>query len=86
MELLQQFEAAKELTKTFTEKPDNETLLKLYSLYKQGAEGDVNIEEPTNMFDFVGKAKYNAWNALKGTNKEAAIQSYIDLVNELAKK
>jgi diazepam-binding inhibitor (GABA receptor modulator, acyl-CoA-binding protein) len=83
MELQQQFEAAKELTKTFTEKPDNETLLKLYSLYKQGAEGDINIEEPSNMFDFVGKAKYNAWNALKGTSKESAMQSYINLVNEL---
>jgi diazepam-binding inhibitor (GABA receptor modulator, acyl-CoA-binding protein) len=86
MELQQQFDAAKEQTKSFTEKPDNETLLKLYSLYKQGAEGDINIEEPTNMFDFVGKAKYNAWNALKGTSKEAAMQSYIDLVNEIAKK
>jgi diazepam-binding inhibitor (GABA receptor modulator, acyl-CoA-binding protein) len=84
MELLQQFEAAKALTKTFNIKPDNETLLKLYSLYKQGAEGDVNIEEPSNMFDFVGKAKYNAWSTLKGTSKEIAMQSYVDLVNELA--
>jgi diazepam-binding inhibitor (GABA receptor modulating acyl-CoA-binding protein) len=83
MELLQQFEAARELTKTFTEKPDNETLLKLYSYYKQGSEGDVNIDEPTNMFDFVGKAKYNAWNSLKGTPKEEAMQKYIDLVHQV---
>jgi diazepam-binding inhibitor (GABA receptor modulator, acyl-CoA-binding protein) len=83
MELQQQFEAARELTQTFTEKPDNQTLLKLYSYYKQGSEGDVNIEEPTNMFDFVAKAKYNAWNALKGTSKEEAMQKYIDLVKEV---
>ena len=86
MELIQQFEAAKELTKSFTEKPDNETLLILYSLYKQGAEGDVNIDEPSNMFDFVGKAKYNAWNGLKGTSSDVAMQSYINLVNALVNK
>jgi diazepam-binding inhibitor (GABA receptor modulator, acyl-CoA-binding protein) len=83
MELQQQFEAARELTKTFTQKPDNETLLKLYSYYKQGSEGDVNIEEPTNMFDFVGKAKYNTWHSLKGITKEDAMQKYIDLVHEV---
>lgn len=83
MELQQQFEAARELTKTFAQKPDNETLLKLYSYYKQGSEGDVNIDEPTNMFDFVAKAKYNAWNSLKGTSKEEAMKKYIDLVHQV---
>ena len=86
MELIKQFEAAKELTKSFTEKPDNETLLKLNYLYKQGAEGDVNIDEPSNMFDFVGKAKYNAWSGLKGTSSDVAMQSYINLVNALVNK
>lgn len=83
MELQQQFEAAVAESKTLAQKPDNETLLKMYSLYKQGAEGDVNIDEPTNMFDFVGKAKYNAWNALKGMSKEDAMNTYINLVKEL---
>ena len=62
----------------------DQTLQKfLYSYYKQGSEGDVNIDEPSNPFDFVAKAKYNAWHSLKGTAKEEAMQKYIDLVNEL---
>ncbi len=83
MELNEKFTAALADSKTLSEKPDNETLLKIYSLYKQGSEGDINIEEPTNMFDFVAKAKYNAWHELKGVSKEAAMQQYIDLVAKL---
>ncbi|MBL0147066.1 MAG: acyl-CoA-binding protein [Chitinophagaceae bacterium] len=83
MELQQQFEAAVAQSKTLSQKPDNETLLKLYSLYKQATDGDINIDEPTNMFDFVGKAKYNAWNELKGTSKEDAMNNYITLVQQL---
>jgi diazepam-binding inhibitor (GABA receptor modulating acyl-CoA-binding protein) len=63
----------------------NENLLLLYSLYKQATEGDVNIEKPTNFFDFPGIAKFNAWEGLKGTTKEAAMQKYIDLVASLGK-
>ncbi len=83
MELQQQFEAAVAASKTLTEKPDNETLLQLYSLYKQGTEGDINIEPPSNPFDFVNKAKFTAWEGLKGTAKDAAMQQYIDLVTKL---
>jgi acyl-CoA-binding protein/ribosomal protein S18 acetylase RimI-like enzyme len=86
MDLQQQFEEAKELSKTLSEKPDNETLLQLYSLYKQGSEGDVNSEAPSNPFDFVARAKYEAWEALKGKTKGEAMQSYIDLVKKLAAK
>lgn len=63
----------------------NENLLKLYSLYKQATDGDVNIEKPTNFFDFPAIAKFNAWEELKGTTKEVAMQKYIDLVASLAK-
>lgn len=63
----------------------NENLLLLYSLYKQATEGDVNIEKPTNFFDFPAIAKYNAWESLKGTTKEDAKQKYIDLVASLGK-
>lgn len=83
MEFQQQFEQAVANSKTLNEKPDNETLLKLYSLYKQATEGDVNTEAPTNPFDFVNKAKYNAWESLKGITKEAAMQQYVDLVAKL---
>jgi acyl-CoA-binding protein len=57
--------------------------LKLYSLYKQGTEGNVNTEAPSNPFDFVGRAKYEAWEKLNGKTKEEAMQEYVDLVNQL---
>jgi acyl-CoA-binding protein len=83
MELVQQFEDAVASSKTLNERPSNDTLLQLYSLYKQASEGDVNAEPPSNPFDFVAKAKYEAWEALKGTSKEKAMQDYIDLINKL---
>jgi acyl-CoA-binding protein len=52
-------------------------------IYKQASTGDVNTEPPSNPFDFVNKAKHDAWAALKGKTKEAAMQEYIDLVNKL---
>jgi len=55
----------------------------MYALYKQSTEGDVNIEAPTNPFDFVAKAKFNAWQELKGKSKDAAMQAYVDLVTKL---
>jgi diazepam-binding inhibitor (GABA receptor modulator, acyl-CoA-binding protein) len=83
MNLQEQFQNAVAESKTLAEKPSNETLLKLYSLYKQGTEGDVNTEPPTNPFDFVAKAKYEAWSGLKGKIKEEAMQEYITLVDRL---
>ncbi len=83
MDLHQLFEQAIADSKTLSEKPSNDTLLQLYSLYKQGSEGDVNIDPPSNPFDFVAKAKYEAWEALKGKSKEQAMQEYIDLVAKL---
>ena len=83
MDIKEQFENAIANSKSLTEKPDNETLLQLYSLYKQSANGDVSGDEPTNPFDFVNKAKYNAWAALKGTTTDTAMQQYVDLVNKL---
>ena len=83
MDLHQQFEQAVADSKELSEKPSNDTLLQLYSLYKQGSEGDVNIEAPSNPFDFVAKAKYEAWAALKGKTKDAAMNEYIELVSKL---
>ncbi len=83
MDLQQQFEAAATTSKTLPQKPDNETLLQLYSLYKQGTEGDVNTDPPSNLFDFVAKAKYEAWQKLKGKSKEDAQQEYVSLVTKL---
>lgn len=83
MDLLQQFEAAAAESKQLSEKPSNDTLLQLYSLYKQGSIGDNTSDPPANPFDFVAKAKYEAWTALKGKTKEEAMQLYIDLVSKL---
>ena len=83
MELKNLFEAAVVNSKALPQKPDNDVLLKLYSLYKQATEGDISTEAPSNPFDFVAKDKYGAWEALKGTSKEAAMQEYIDLVTKL---
>jgi len=83
MQLQELFEKAVKESKELPSKPDNETLLKLYALYKQGTEGDINTEPPSNPFDSVSKAKYNAWSDLKGKTKDVAMNEYIALVNQL---
>lgn len=68
--------------KQLPDRPDNETMLKLYSLFKQGSEGDVSGEKP-GFFDFVATAKYEAWENLSGMEPDEAKQKYVDLVNRL---
>jgi acyl-CoA-binding protein len=82
-ELNDAFENAQKDVKKLTNRPDDATLLKLYALYKQGSTGDVQGDKP-GFFDFVGAAKYEAWEQLKGTSAEDAQQQYIDLVNKLS--
>jgi acyl-CoA-binding protein len=81
-DLKSQFEQAVADSKQLPEKPDNMTLLKIYSLYKQATEGDVEGKRP-GFTDMVGRAKWDAWNEVKGQDKGAAMQSYIDLVEDL---
>ena len=81
-DLQAQFEQAAKDVHALAERPDNDTLLRLYALYKQGAEGDVSGAKP-GFFDFVGTAKYEAWAKLKGTGQDEAKQKYIDLVKKL---
>ena len=69
-------------SKNFSERPDNMTLLKIYGLFKQGSAGDATGDRP-GMTDFVGRAKFDAWQALAGTSQEDAMQQYIDLINGL---
>lgn len=76
------FEKALLDSKNLSERPDNATLLKLYAFYKQGSIGD-NLEEKPGFSDMVARAKWDAWSRLKGTPQEAAMQQYIDLINEL---
>jgi acyl-CoA-binding protein len=82
MSLQDQFAQAQADSKTLPERPDNMTLLKIYALYKQGANGDVTGERP-GFTDMIGRAKYDAWEQLKGTAQDDAMQQYIDLIEEL---
>jgi acyl-CoA-binding protein len=76
------FASAAEDVKQLDERPDNDTLLKLYALFKQGSDGDVTGPKP-GFFDFVGTAKYEAWSKLKGMKADEAMQKYVDLVKKL---
>ncbi|WP_118975574.1 acyl-CoA-binding protein [Taibaiella koreensis] len=84
MAIITEFEAAVAASKTLPEKPDNDTLLQLYSLYKQATEGDAPDKGDYGTFDFVAKAKHEAWRRQQGVAKDAAKQQYIALVNQLA--
>jgi len=81
-DLKAKFEKAAEDVKKLSERPDNDTLLKLSALYKQGSDGDVSGAKP-GFFDFVGTAKYEAWAKLKGMKADEAMQKYVDLVKKL---
>ena len=81
-DLEQQFEQAGIAAKSLPERPDNDTLLQMYALYKQGSSGDVSGDRP-GFFDFVGLAKYEAWEKLGGTAQDTARQQYVDLINKL---
>ncbi len=77
-----QFDAAMADSKSLAERPDNTTLLQIYSLYKQGSTGD-NAEKKPGFGDMVGRAKWDAWNNLKGTSTDDAMQQYVDLIESL---
>jgi diazepam-binding inhibitor (GABA receptor modulating acyl-CoA-binding protein) len=77
------FESAVANSKSLSERPDNTTLLQLYALYKQATAGDVTEKKP-GFGDMIGRAKWDAWNALKGTAKDAAMQQYVDLIESLS--
>ena len=76
------FDQAVADSKSLPEKPDNMTLLKIYALYKQASAGDVDGKRP-GFTDMVGRAKWDAWNCLKGSTTDAAMQDYVDLIESL---
>ncbi|MBI4859874.1 MAG: acyl-CoA-binding protein [Candidatus Riflebacteria bacterium] len=80
--LKKSFQKATEEVKSLDERPSDETMLKLYALYKQATAGDVSGARP-GLFDLVGRAKYDAWAEEKGKTEEQAMQAYIDLVESL---
>ncbi len=76
------FGKASVAVKGLATRPDDQTMLQLYALYKQGSSGDVSGSKP-GFFDFVGAAKFEAWEKLKGMDSEEAKQAYVDLVRKL---
>ena len=82
-DLKAEFEAAVANSKKLAERPDNTTLLKIYGLYKQATTGD-NADKKPGFGDMVGRAKWDAWNSLKGTSNDDAMQQYIDLIESLS--
>ena len=77
------FEAAVANSKNLSARPDNATLLKIYALYKQATAGD-NTEKKPSFSDMVGRAKWDAWEKLKGTSADDAKQQYVDLIASLS--
>ena len=82
-DLQAKFESAVANSKNLSERPDNATLLKIYALYKQATQGD-NAEKKPGFGDMVGRAKWDAWNGMKGTSNDDAMQQYIDLIESLS--
>lgn len=81
-DLNQRFQEAAAAAKQLPSRPSDGQMLELYALYKQGSSGDVSGDRPGG-FDFVGGAKYDAWEKLKGLSREEAMQKYIDTVERL---
>jgi diazepam-binding inhibitor (GABA receptor modulator, acyl-CoA-binding protein) len=82
MSLKDQFEQAQVDVKKLTEDPGNSVKLKLYAFFKQASSGD-NTEKKPGFGDMVGRAKWDAWNGVKGQSSDEAMQNYIDTVKEL---
>ena len=81
-DLTTRFNDAVAASKTLSERPDNMTLLKMYSLYKQGSQGDVTGARP-GMTDFVARAKWDAWQTQAGKSREQAMEEYVALYDSL---
>jgi len=80
--LSEKFAQAQQDVNGLAQRPDNHTMLKLYALYKQATKGDASGDPPGG-FDFVARAKFDAWSEVKGTTADDAMQQYIDLVASL---
>jgi diazepam-binding inhibitor (GABA receptor modulating acyl-CoA-binding protein) len=76
------FEQAAIAAKSLPDRPDDNTMLQLYALYKQGSVGNVSGKKP-GFFDFVGVAKYEAWEKLQGISEDDARSQYVELIRKL---
>ncbi|HRX01783.1 MAG: acyl-CoA-binding protein [Anaerolineae bacterium] len=84
-DLQTQFETAAADAQKLAKRPDDQTLLKVYALYKQATVGDVQGKRP-GFTDMAGRFKYDAWAKVKGMSQEDAMQAYIDMVEAMKTK
>jgi diazepam-binding inhibitor (GABA receptor modulating acyl-CoA-binding protein) len=54
-----------------------------YARYKQATVGDNPQKESPSFFDFMGKAKWNAWNTCLGMSADQAAREYIEHASKL---
>ena len=85
MNLDDNFKSATDRATKLPKRPPNDILLQLYALYKQGNEGEIKGDRP-GFADFEGRAKFDAWNKIKGKSNVEAKQEYISLVENLEQK
>ena len=82
-DLEEDFERAAREVQRLPARPSNEELLELYALFKQASVGDVRGTRP-GLVDFKGRAKYDAWAALSGMDRDEAMRTYVALARHLA--
>ncbi|MBS64220.1 acyl-CoA-binding protein [Salinisphaera sp.] len=63
-------------------KPSNDYKLKMYALYRQATDGDVQGKKP-GMLNPIARYKWQAWADMKGKSSEEAMQEYIAEVDKV---
>ena len=76
------FKRASKRILALEERPDDNTLLRLYSLFKQATEGDATGRLPIAK-GMVAVAKWKSWKKLEGTDPEDAMASYCEIADVL---
>lgn len=76
------FDEAVENVKKLKTEPTDDEKLQLYGLYKQATVGNVNTDRP-GFFNYVARAKWDAWNSQKDVGNDEVKNRYVILVNGL---
>ena len=82
MNLTEKFKVASANVQKLDEKPSNNDLLDLYSLFKAANDGPAHGKRP-GVLKMVARAKFDAWNKLGQITKDVAMQQYIIKVEKL---
>jgi len=65
-----------------TFQPSNEMKLTFYGLYKQATAGPCQEQRPS-IFNYINRAKWDAWDKCRSMSKEAAMTAYIDEIRKI---